>query len=72
VFQDRKDSRSMAMYLMKVRTGMTNKEIGNLFGAMSYSAVAKVYARFGTRLSEEKTLRRKVREVSALLSKFKG
>jgi chromosomal replication initiation ATPase DnaA len=72
VFQDRKDYRNMAIYLMKVQTGMTNGDIGNLFGAMSYSAVAKAYARFSTRLSEDKTLRKKVGQVSALLSTFKG
>jgi chromosomal replication initiation ATPase DnaA len=40
VFQDGKDYRNMAIYLMKVQTGMRNKDIGNLFGTMSYSAVA--------------------------------
>jgi hypothetical protein len=74
VFQDRKDSRNMAIYLMKVRTGMTNRDIGNLFGAMRYSAVAKAYARFSTRLSEHKTLRKKFGHVnvSAPVSTLKG
>jgi chromosomal replication initiation ATPase DnaA len=62
----------MAIYVMKARTGMTNREIGNSFGAMSYSAVAKAYARFSTRLSEDKTQRKKVRQVSALLFTFEG
>ena len=72
VLQDRKDYRNVAIYLMKVQTGMTNRDIGNLFGAMSYSAVAKAYTRFTTRLSEDRTLRRKVGQVSAVLSNFKG
>jgi hypothetical protein len=72
VFQDRKDYRNMAISLMKVQTGMTNRDIGNLLGAMSSSAVAKAHARFNTRLSEDKALRRKVGHVRALLSTFKG
>jgi len=72
VLQDRKDYRNMAIYLMRIQTGMTNRDIGDLFGAMSYSAVAKAHARFNTRLSEDKALRRKVGQVRALLSNFKG
>jgi hypothetical protein len=71
VFQDRKDNRNVVIYLMKVQTGMTNRDIGNLVGAMSYSA-AKAYGRCSTRPSEDKTLRKKVGQVDALLSTFKG
>ncbi len=72
VFQDKRDYRNIAIYLMKVQMGMTNRDISNLFGAMGYSAVAKAYARFGTRLSEDKRLRRKAGQVNTILSKFKG
>jgi hypothetical protein len=50
---------------------MPNKEIGNAFEAMSYSAVVKAYGRFSTRLSEDKAQRKKVRQVSAFVH-FRG
>jgi hypothetical protein len=59
-------------HLMKVRTEMTNRDSGNLPGAMSYSAVAEAHAQFGARLSEEKTLRRKIGDVEQFYPLFKG
>jgi hypothetical protein len=38
----------------------------------SVKEVIKAYARFNTRLSENKTLRRTIGQVKALLSTFKG
>jgi monoamine oxidase len=62
----------MAIFLMKVQTGMTHRDTGNLFRAISYSAVAKASVRFSRRLWEEETLRKKVGQASALLSTFTG
>ena len=37
------EPRDIAVYLTKERTGATNREIGEVFGGLSYSAVAKIY-----------------------------
>jgi hypothetical protein len=68
VLEDRAKWRNMAIYLMKKFTGMTNGQIGQLFGDLSYSAVAKAYQRFLLDLRSEKALRRKVETIRGNLS----
>jgi chromosomal replication initiation ATPase DnaA len=53
---------------MKKFTGMTNRQIGQLFGDLSYSAVAKAYQRFSVNLRRDKKLRKKVETIRAKLS----
>jgi len=52
------ENRKIAIYLMKKLTGMSNKQIGHLFGGLSYSAVAKVYQRFSAEAKTNKPLRK--------------
>ena len=59
VIRDRAEWRNMAIYLMKKHTGMTNRQIGGLFGDLSYSAVAKAYQRFSVSLRSDKTCKKK-------------
>ncbi|MCK4792878.1 MAG: transposase, partial [Desulfobacteraceae bacterium] len=40
------DHRNLTIHLMKKYTGMTNRQIGEFFGGLSYSAVAKIQVRF--------------------------
>jgi putative transposase len=68
VLKDRAKWRNMAIYLMKKFTGMTNMQIGQLFGDLSYSAVAKAYQRFSVNLRRDKALRKKVETIRAKLS----
>ena len=68
VLKDRVTWRNMAIYLMKKFTGMTNGQIGQLFGDLSSSAVAKAYQRFSINLRRDKTLRKKVETIRAKLS----
>jgi chromosomal replication initiation ATPase DnaA len=68
VLKDRATWRNMAIYLMKKFTGMTNGQIGQLFGELSYSAVAKAYQRFSVDLRRDKALRKKVETIRARLS----
>jgi len=60
--------RNMAIYLMKKLTAMNNKQIGKLFGDLSYSAVAKVYQRFSLKIKGDKPLRKDVEKIKANLS----
>lgn len=50
-------ARKVAIYLIKRYSGLTNQEIGNLFGGMHYSAVSKSSARLESEMAEDKDLR---------------
>ena len=39
-------------------TSITNKQIGIIFGGLSYSAVAKAYQRFSVSLKKDKSLKK--------------
>jgi REP element-mobilizing transposase RayT len=64
-----KDSRAIAIYLMKKYTGLTNREIGHIFGNLSYSGVSKVNRRFEKKIQKDSSLKRKVLEI---MSNVKG
>ena len=55
---------------MKKLTGMSNKQIGHLFGGLSYSAVVKVYQRFSADAKTNKLLRKLFKELRADPSPF--
>jgi len=61
--------RDVAIYLLKEYSTLTNREIGDIFGDISYSAVTKAYQRFKEKMNKDKTLRDKVREI---ISNVKG
>lgn len=42
--------------IVKILLGLTNRQIGELFGNISYSDVAKVYQRFAAKLKADKSL----------------
>jgi len=64
-----RDCRSIAIFLMKKYTGLSNCEIGKVFGGLSYSGVSKVYRRFKEKIEKDSSLRRKV---MAIMSNVKG
>jgi REP element-mobilizing transposase RayT len=64
-----KGYRSMAIYIMKNFTGLTNREIGKICGNLSYSGVSKVYKRFVEKCEMDKSLKRKI---EAIMSNVKG
>ena len=55
--------RKLAIYLLKRHTALTNRQIGQMFGGLTYSAVSKTYQRFSARLRDDRRLQRKVKEV---------
>jgi chromosomal replication initiation ATPase DnaA len=63
------ESRAIAIYLMKKYTSLTNKEIGNIFGNLSYSGVSKVSRRFEKKIEKDSSLKRKI---MAIMSNVKG
>lgn len=64
--------RKMAIYLIKRHTGATNAEIGEMFGGISYSAVAKIKERFAREMEENKKLRKMAGKIDTELSNVKG
>jgi len=67
-----KEHRNIAIYLLKKYTGLTNRQIGQQLGNISYSAVAKVYQRFSEELRQDKALKKKVEGIISNLSLVKG
>ena len=72
VFANSRGYRNLAIYLMKRFTGMTNRQIGELFGSLSYSAVAKAHQRLSTKLRNDKSLRKTIEDIVKDMSLVKG
>jgi len=71
--KDRRDAiRKVAIYLMKEYSGAKNKQIGELMGNISYSAVAKTYQRFKKKIEKDTGLRKRINKIEAYLSFVKG
>jgi len=51
---------------------MTNKEIGEYFGGLSYSAVGKIKKRFSYKLVEDRSLRKSIKKLENEMSNVKG
>jgi chromosomal replication initiation ATPase DnaA len=68
LFRDNGLVRKVGIYLLKKHTGMTNREIGELFGTPSYSAVAKTCERFSEQVSKDSSLRGTVEQITTTMS----
>lgn len=68
----RNEARNACIYLLKKYTSASNVEIGELFGKLTYSAVAKISQAFAKRMEYDKELRKKVKRIITDISTFKG
>ena len=66
------DRRSLLIHLLKNQTAMTNKEIGEFVGGLSYSGVSKVEKRFVEKMKKSRALRKDLKAVVGKMSKVKG
>ncbi len=66
-----RQKRKISIYLIKKHTGATNKQIGDLLGGISYSAVAKVYQRFIKDMDGSRKIRGKVAGIEKEMSYVK-
>ena len=64
--------RNMAIYCAKSFTGLTNREIGQYFGGISYSAVTKAKDAFEKMLPHDGPARKALEKMKDALSRFKG
>ena len=51
---------------------MTNREVGEYFEGLSYSAVAKIRERFSGKLAKDRALKRRVEGIERYMSNVKG
>jgi chromosomal replication initiation ATPase DnaA len=65
-------ARNAGIYLLKKYSGASNKEIGGLFGGMSYSAVTKACQRFKKKLAEDNGLLKQIKGLEVKMSTFKA
>lgn len=64
--------RDIAIYLGKKYTGLTNREIGEKLGGLSYSGITRVFQRFEEKMVKDINLRRQVEEIDNRISNVKG
>lgn len=69
---NKSEARNAGIYLMKKYSGASNKEIGGLFGGMSYSAVTKAFQRFKKQLEVDRGLRNQIKGLERKMSTFKA
>ena len=63
-----KELRKLAIYLIKINTGATNKQIGRFFQGVQPSAISKTYERIKRELDKNRKLRKKVKQHQSKLS----
>jgi len=66
------DSRDIALYLMKRLTGVRNSRIGQVFGGLSYSCMAKGHQRFSVNQARNELLRKRIETIKTDLSNVEG
>lgn len=72
VLEEKGAIRDIAIYFGKKYTGLTNREIGERFGGLSYSGVSRVSQRFQEKMARNITLRRQVEQIDDRISNVKG
>ncbi len=57
--------RKIAIYLLRKHTGATNREIGEIFGGLTYSAVSRSNERFQRQLQKDRRLKKEIKEIES-------
>jgi putative transposase len=72
VIEEKGAMRDIAIYFGRKYTGLTNREIGERFGGLSYSGVTRVSQRLDEKMAKDISLRRQVEEIHDRISNVKG
>jgi len=72
ILNKRSEARKACVYLMKKHTCATNREIAELFGTLSYSAVAKISQNITQQLERDKALQKRINGLQGKYSLFKA
>lgn len=67
-----REARKVAIYLIKKHTAVTNREIGERFGGISYSAISKVVERVEREMKKNRSLQQRISHVITIMSHVKG
>jgi REP element-mobilizing transposase RayT len=59
------EARNACIYLLKRHTGASNVEIGEIFGKLTYSAIAKISQSFSKRMEHDEELRKRVESIQS-------
>jgi chromosomal replication initiation ATPase DnaA len=68
----RSESRKICIYLIKKHTCATNREIAELFGTLTYSAVAKISGSVSKQLAVNEQLQEQIKKLEIRYSFFKA
>jgi len=66
------DGRNLIIHLLKNKTGMTNREIGEFMGGLSYSGVSRAEERFVRRLKKDRRVNKDLKAVLGKMANIKG
>jgi len=58
-------ARNVAIYMAKRYCGLSNQEIGNIFGGIHHSAVSKVSSRLEEKIKKDKKLNIFIEEIKS-------
>ena len=67
-----REKRKIAICLIKENTEITNRQIGEVFGGISYSAVSKIYERYKNDMQKNKKIRKQIDQIKRIMSNVKG
>ena len=65
------DAKKVAVYVLKRNSGLNNREIGEQFGGLTYSAVAKICSRLEEKIERNRSIERVVASIERNLSNVK-
>lgn len=60
-------ARKAAIYLVHRYSGLSNEEVGKMFGGIHYSAVSKASSRFEEELGNNKKLVKVIKEIESIV-----
>ncbi|MCP4553752.1 MAG: transposase [Bacteroidetes bacterium] len=72
IFKKKGEYRKVAIFFLKRKTSLSNRQIGEMFGGLSYSAVAKVNERFTKVIGTNRRVKKDIVKISKKMSYVKG
>jgi putative transposase len=63
----KEEGRKVAVYLIQRYSGLSNKEIGKIFGRIHYSSISKISMRLKEQMAKDKDLYRRVKRIESIV-----
>ena len=71
VLKDKREMRNIAIYFIKKWTSITNGQLADMFGGVSFSAIAKVNERLSAKIKKDRALRKTADKMSRKMAYVK-